>query len=127
MFDEWYKVIFISGLLTEEHNLLVKLMKQNTILKCLALIFLTVLLIPAVSTNDYTAVETVTQTLDRHEVTAFTPKTILFDESHCGGGSSLWSPGNASMFSWMLGENGYSSSTNFNESLDSGILDDYDI
>jgi len=27
----------------------------------------------------------------------------------------------------MLGENGYNSSTNFNESLDSGILDDYDI
>jgi len=102
-------------------------MKQNTILKCLALIFLTVLLIPSVSTNDYTTVETVTQTTDRHEVTAFTPKTILFDESHTGGGSSLWAPSNASMFSWMLGENGYSSSTNFNESLDTGILDDYDI
>ncbi|MHA1136672.1 MAG: hypothetical protein ACTSSE_09310 [Candidatus Thorarchaeota archaeon] len=101
-------------------------MKQNTILKCLALIFLTVLLIPSVA-NDYAVVETVTQPSDRHEVTVFTPKTILFDESHCGGGSSLWAPGNASMFSWMLGENGYSSSTNFNESLDSGILDDYDI
>ena len=101
-------------------------MKQNTILKCLALIFLTVLLIPS-ATNDYSAVEAVTQPMDRNEVSTFTPKTILFDESHCDGGSSLWAPGNASMFSWMLGENGYDSSTNFNESLDSGILDDYDI
>ncbi|TFH00601.1 MAG: hypothetical protein E4H14_19470, partial [Candidatus Thorarchaeota archaeon] len=102
-------------------------MKQNTVLKYLALVFLTVLLIPAVSTIDYSAVEPVTQTLNRNEIAAFTPKSILFDESHCDGGSSLWAPGNASMFSWMLGENGYSSSTNFNESLDSGILADYDI
>jgi len=102
-------------------------MKRNTVLKYLALIFLIVLLIPAVSTIDYSIAGPVTETLNRNEIAGFTPKTILFDEAHCGGGSSLWAPGNASMFSWMLSENGYSSSTNFNESLDSGILDNYDI
>ncbi len=52
---------------------------------------------------------------------------ILFDESHTANGSALWAPGNASLFSWMLGVNGYNSSTNFDQPLDSGILDDYDI
>jgi hypothetical protein len=57
----------------------------------------------------------------------FVSKNILFDESHCQNGSAVWAPGNASMFSWLIGENGYSSSTNFNELLDSGILGGYDI
>ncbi len=57
----------------------------------------------------------------------FVSKNILFDESHCQNGSAVWAPGNASMFSWLLGENGYNSSTNFNETLDSGILSGYDI
>ena len=57
----------------------------------------------------------------------FTSKRILFDESHTTDGSGLWSPGNVSLFSWILGVHGYSSSTNFNESLDSGILSNYDI
>jgi len=76
----------------------------------------------------YTAtLEVVTEPLKFNDVASFTPKTILFDESHCDNGSSLWAPGNASMFSWVLSENGYSSSTNFDENLDSGILNDYDI
>lgn len=57
----------------------------------------------------------------------YVSKNILFDESHSQNGSALWAPGNASMFSWLLKEHGYNSSTNFNESLDSGILSDYDI
>ena len=52
--------------------------------------------------------------------------SILFDESHTNNGSDLWAPGNASLFSWMLGENGYNSTTNFAEALDSGILDGHD-
>ena len=57
----------------------------------------------------------------------FVSKNILFDESHCQNGSAVWAPGNASMFSWLLGESGYSSYTNFNQSLDSGILSGFDI
>ncbi len=58
---------------------------------------------------------------------AFVSKNILFDESHTQNGSSMWVPGNASLFSALLGENGYTSDTNFNISLDSGILSGYDI
>ena len=47
---------------------------------------------------------------------AFESKTILFDESHCTSGTALWTPGNVSLLGWMLRENGYNSSTNFNES-----------
>jgi len=57
----------------------------------------------------------------------FVSKNILFDESHCQNGRAVWTPGNASMFSWLLGEHGYSSYTNFDQALDSGILSGYDI
>ncbi|MCF2136095.1 MAG: hypothetical protein K9W43_02550 [Candidatus Thorarchaeota archaeon] len=60
-------------------------------------------------------------------VADFTSAKILFDESHEANGSALWAPGNASIFSWMLGVNGYNSSTNFDQALDSGILNNYDI
>lgn len=103
------------------------LMKRNVILKGVTLIFLAVLLIPTTTTNQYNIIESEIIPLEESNVASFTPKTILFDESHCDNGSSLWAPGNASMFSWMLGENGYTSSTNFDESLDSGILNNFDI
>ncbi|TFF95089.1 hypothetical protein EU546_03910 [Candidatus Thorarchaeota archaeon] len=57
----------------------------------------------------------------------FVAGSILFDESHTNEGSSLWAPGNASLLSSMLGENGYESTTNLEDSLDSDILGDYDI
>ncbi|NHI83647.1 MAG: hypothetical protein EAX81_05035 [Candidatus Thorarchaeota archaeon] len=57
----------------------------------------------------------------------FVSKSILFDESHTDNGSSLWTPGNASLFSWILEEHGYNSTTNFNQPLDSGILTAHDI
>ena len=57
----------------------------------------------------------------------FSSARILFDESHIANSSDIWAPGNASLFSWMLGIHGYNSSTNFYEPLDSGILDNYDI
>jgi hypothetical protein len=57
----------------------------------------------------------------------FTSKSVLFDESHTAGGSDMWTPGNASLFGWMLGVYGYNCSTNWDSSLDSGILDNYDI
>lgn len=103
------------------------LLKRNVFMKYLAVICLSVLLLPTVSNNQFATLEVVTNPLELNDVASFTPKTILFDESHCDNGASLWAPGNASMFSWLLGENGYSSSTNFDESLDSGILNDYDI
>jgi len=102
-------------------------MNRNIILKSLAFVFLAFLLLPAITTDQYNALDSTIIPLEERGTPAFTPKTILFDESHTGNGSSLWAPGNASMLSWMLGENGYSSSTNFNESLDSGILNNFDI
>jgi hypothetical protein len=57
----------------------------------------------------------------------FSSKSILFDESHTSGGSDMWTPGNASLFGWLLDVYGYNCSTNWFSSLDSGILDDYDI
>ncbi|MHA1577956.1 MAG: hypothetical protein ACTSU3_11405, partial [Candidatus Thorarchaeota archaeon] len=57
----------------------------------------------------------------------FTSTKILFDESHTAIGSDWWTPGNASIFGWILMQSGYNVSTNFDESLDSGILDDYGV
>ena len=57
----------------------------------------------------------------------FETAKILFDESHCARGSDMWTPGNASVFSAILEAHGYESSTNWDESLDSGILATYDI
>ncbi len=62
-----------------------------------------------------------------HHIADFTSKNVLIDESHCYNASSLWTPGNASFFGWILMKNGYNVSTNFDVSLDSGILDSYDI
>ena len=101
-------------------------MKRNSVAKYLAIIFLTVLVIPGILQNgQMSAINN--QPSETYESSAFTSKVILFDESHCDNGSSLWAPGNASMFSWILDVNGYESDTNFNESLDSGILNNYDI
>ncbi len=55
----------------------------------------------------------------------FTPKTVLFDESHCADASSLWTPGNASLFSSILYEHGYNSTTNFDSTITSALLDDF--
>ncbi|MBD3159972.1 MAG: hypothetical protein GF309_14415 [Candidatus Lokiarchaeota archaeon] len=52
---------------------------------------------------------------------------VLVDESHTGNASEMWTPGNASMFGWILSEHGYNMSMNWNASLDSGILNDYDV
>ncbi|MHA1480154.1 MAG: hypothetical protein ACTSQZ_01855, partial [Candidatus Thorarchaeota archaeon] len=57
----------------------------------------------------------------------FTSTKILVDESHTALASDMWTPGNASSFGWILMENGYNVSMNFDESLDSGILGDYGI
>ncbi len=55
------------------------------------------------------------------------PGRVLFDESHTRNASSLWTPGNASIFGWILQESGYNTTTNFDRSLASGILNDYDV
>ena len=52
---------------------------------------------------------------------------VLVDESHTGNASEMWTPGNASMFGWIISEHGYNVSMNWNASLDSGILDGYDV
>ncbi|TXT57574.1 MAG: hypothetical protein BAJATHORv1_10276 [Candidatus Thorarchaeota archaeon] len=57
----------------------------------------------------------------------FTGAKILFDEAHTKNGSALWTPGNASLFSALLTENGHESDTNFENDLDSTLLSNYDI
>ncbi len=58
---------------------------------------------------------------------AQTGARVLVDESHTDRGSDMWTPGNASLFGWLLMESGYEVSNNFDEPLDGGILDEYDI
>ncbi len=53
--------------------------------------------------------------------------SILIDESHCATDTELWTPGNASRFGSLLMDYGYKVMMDFNTSLDSGILDSYDI
>jgi len=57
----------------------------------------------------------------------FTSANILVDEHHTRNASDMWTPGNASMFGWLLMEHGYNVSNNWDSPLDSGILDDYDV
>ncbi|UCE10145.1 MAG: hypothetical protein JSW61_14425 [Candidatus Thorarchaeota archaeon] len=57
----------------------------------------------------------------------FESARILVDESHAGPTSEIWVPGNASMFGWVLREYGHNVSMNWGSSLDSGILNDYDV
>jgi hypothetical protein len=52
---------------------------------------------------------------------------VLVDEAHTDRGTDMWTPGNASLFGWLLREHGYNVSMNWDESLDNGILSDYDI
>ncbi|TFG15027.1 hypothetical protein EU537_01955 [Candidatus Thorarchaeota archaeon] len=52
---------------------------------------------------------------------------VLVDESHTSRGSDMWTPGNASIFGWILMEHGYNVFNNFDQALDSGLLSDYDI
>jgi hypothetical protein len=52
---------------------------------------------------------------------------VLFDEAHTALGSATFTPGNASLFAWMLEEHGYETDMNFDQDLDSGILTGVDI
>jgi len=52
---------------------------------------------------------------------------VLVDEAHTDRGTDMWTPGNVSLFGWLLREHGYNVSMNWEESLDSGILSEYDI
>ena len=57
----------------------------------------------------------------------FSSANILVNEHHTRNASDMWTPGNASMFGWLLMEHGYNVSNNWDAPLDSGILDDYDV
>lgn len=99
-------------------------MPRGRIYLLVGILMLTLLVtvVPATPSSQIAAVQE-----NVYNTSSFVSKNILFDESHCQNGSSVWAPGNASMFSWLLGESGYTSFTNFNESLDSGILNGFDI
>jgi hypothetical protein len=88
----------------------------------IVILTMSVLVVPFVPQNQATVAKE-----QAYTPSGFVSKNILFDESHAANGSALWAPGNASMFSWLLGVNGYNSSTNFDQALDSGILSEYDI
>ncbi|MEM2141838.1 MAG: hypothetical protein QXQ81_01090 [Candidatus Thorarchaeota archaeon] len=64
---------------------------------------------------------------DREPTSDAISARVLIDESHCANGSSLWTPGNLSLFGWILQQNGHVVTTNLATSLDSGILQDYDV
>ena len=74
---------------------------------------------PSISTANETPVKTTHVSQSGHKV--------LFDEAHCALGSSTFTPGNASLFSWILEEHGYDTDMNFDQQLDSGILTGVDI
>jgi len=52
---------------------------------------------------------------------------ILIDEAHTATNTELWTPGNASRFGSFMMSYGHHVDMNFDSSLDSGILDSYDI
>jgi len=56
-----------------------------------------------------------------------TSAKILVEYHNTRNASDMWTPGNASMFGWLLLEHGYNVSNNWDAPLDSGILDDYDV
>ena len=87
------------------------------------------LCLPLVAPLSVTAPMDSSEILENNNVITqtFTSTNILVDESHTAHASDIWTPGNASVFGWLLMENGYNVSMNFDESLDSGILDDYGI
>ncbi|MFW9843648.1 MAG: PHP domain-containing protein, partial [Candidatus Thorarchaeota archaeon] len=96
--------------------------KTNYLFVGILILTLLVTIVPSTQSSQVATVDTKT-----YDTADFVSKNILFDESHCQNGSALWAPGNASMFSWLLGEHGYTSYTNFDQALDSGILSGYDI
>ena len=97
-------------------------MTKKMFLRVLTLCFLLLLVIPSFPVDNR-----IVDSTNGFVISDFTPKRVLFDESHIDGGSSMWAPGNASLFSWIIGVHGYNSSTNWDSALDSGILDDFDI
>ncbi|MGY5876139.1 MAG: hypothetical protein RTU30_10360 [Candidatus Thorarchaeota archaeon] len=99
-------------------------MRKFTVLTIL-LLFILVLFTP-ITDNSIRPVSKIVSS-DTQEAQSFTGASILFDESHCARGSDMWTPGNASVFSVLLEEHGYTSSTNWDIALDSGILSDFDI
>ncbi|MHA2140918.1 MAG: hypothetical protein ACXADC_03820 [Candidatus Thorarchaeota archaeon] len=93
----------------------------------LAGVMMLTLLVSVVTVFPTAITQTRNADLEVFSPAAFVSKNILFDESHTANASAGWIPSNASLFSAMLDENGYTSDTNFNVSLDSGILSGYDI
>ncbi|MFW9963792.1 MAG: hypothetical protein ACFFCX_09530 [Candidatus Sifarchaeia archaeon] len=96
--------------------------RRTYLLAGILVLTLFVTVVPSISNPEVIVVER-----DVYTQADFVSKNILFDESHTQNGSAVWAPGNASMFSWLLGEHGYTSYTNFDQSLDSGILSGFDI
>lgn len=92
----------------------------------LLLILLTSALLWPTMFNDYSSVRVETDSI-HNTAQDFTSANILVDEHHCRNASDMWTPSNASMFGWHLMEHGYNVSTNWDESLDSGILNGYDV
>ncbi len=103
------------------HGISVRVMTRR--LSLILLMFLMLSVIPIGVTGQYR----VGSSVDTTPAQTFQSATVLVDESHTANASEMWTPGNASLFGWLLAKNGYNVSTNWNASLDSGILDSYDV
>jgi hypothetical protein len=100
-------------------------MKAWKISILLLFLLVSVSLWPAMSSGP---VNVLTETSVSHKTSqTFASANILVDEHHTRNASDMWTPGNASMFGWLLMEHGYNVSNNWDAPLDSGILDDYDV
>ena len=88
--------------------------------------FLVLFLAPAVFSNN-SVTNSATEDPVRNTVVSQTGYKVLFDEAHCDLGSATFTPGNASLFAWILEENGYETDMNFDQQLDTGILSGVDI
>lgn len=95
--------------------------------KAIFLIFLMISLVTVVPVEVTTTVNSGLAMSGEMMTSDVATANILIDESHCATNTELWTPANASRFSSLLMEYGHTIITNFNQSLDSGILDTFDI
>ncbi|TFG10369.1 hypothetical protein EU538_02135 [Candidatus Thorarchaeota archaeon] len=98
-------------------------MRKKRLVPIFALFVMIIIMAPAgipTKTNDVAS--------DVASVPAQVPLgSVLFDEAHTANASSLWVPGNASLFGWMLTENGYSATTNLDQEITPSLLSGYDV
>ncbi|MFW9893495.1 MAG: hypothetical protein ACFFFO_14910 [Candidatus Thorarchaeota archaeon] len=89
-------------------------------------LFLVLFTIPTLFTSAPVTIEANEIPVEMTQISQ-TGHKVLFDEAHCALGSAAFTPGNASLFAWILEEHGYYTDMNFDQPLDSGILSGVDV